>query len=354
MIHNFYAGPSIISAALLEEAATQIISRDELLSVIEISHRSKRFGDIVDELHHLTRELLALNDDHEVCYLQGGGRQQFFQIPQNFSQVFKTNYYVDTGNWANGAMKEARFFGNTEELASSKENGYRHIPNWKDDPEDAAYIYTCTNNTIYGTQFFETPKTNSHLVADMSSDLFGISRDFNAYGLFYAATQKNAGTAGACLVVVDKKMFNKPEGSVPTMIDYRTHINKKSLYNTPPVFAFVMSLLVLKWIKEKGGITYFDAANREKASLLYGELERNELFEPYANKEDRSVMNAVFTAKNEQIEKHFLDRAAKENIVGIKGHRNIGGFRASMYNALPIESVQVLVDVMQEFERTQG
>lgn len=353
LLNNFYAGPSMLPHQVLEEASEAIRRRDDLLSIIEISHRSKRFDDVVDELYQLTRELLQLSDKQKICFLQGGARQQFYQIPFNFSEMFKTNYYVDTGTWTNQAIKEGKFFGPTEIIASSKDQGYKHIPKINPKQEKGNFVYTCTNNTVYGTQFFETPETTAPLIADMSSDLFGIERDFTKYDLFYSATQKNAGTAGACLVVINEELFSKDEGSLPTMLDYRTHIKKKSLYNTPPVFAFVMSLLVFRWIKEKGGIAYFDKKNREKANLIYTELERNSLFEVYADKEHRSIMNAVFTGINQEVEDRFLPYAEENDIIGIKGHRIIGGFRASMYNALTLDNVKALVECMQEFERTE-
>jgi len=352
-IHNFFAGPSILPSEVLKEASEAILRQDDLLSVIEISHRSSRFDDIVDELHELTKELLQLGSDQKICFLQGGARQQFYQIPFNFSEVFKTNYYVDTGTWTNQAIKESSFFGKTEIITSSKNKGYKHIPSLPIIPENASYVYTCTNNTVYGTQYFKTPATTTPLIADMSSDLFGIERDFTKYDLFYSATQKNGGTAGACLVVAKDSLFKKEVGTIPTMLDYRTHIKKKSLYNTPPVFAFVMSLLVFRWIKEKGGIAHFDKTNRDKARLIYSELDRNELFTAYADKGHRSIMNAVFTGVNKEVEERFMAYAEANNLVGIKGHRSIGGFRASMYNALPIESVKALVDCMKEFEKTQ-
>lgn len=353
MIHNFYAGPSIIDQSVLSETIQEIRSADDRLSLLEISHRTKRFGDVMEETIALAKELLALADDFEVIFLQGGGRQQFYQIPFNLSKVFHTAYYVDTGSWANQALKEAGFFGQTATLASSKENGYRHIPKITGEPEKASYVYVCSNNTIYGTQFQQFPKVNAPLIADMSSDLFSRKTDFNQFGLYYAATQKNVGTAGACLVAVRKSILQKEIGSLPSMIDYRTHIEKKSLYNTPPVFAIVMALLTLRWIKEKGGISYFDQYNREKSQLLYDEIDRNELFTAYADKKDRSNMNVVFNAIDEQTEARFLAYAEENKIVGIKGHRSLGGFRASMYNALPKESVKALVDVMKEFERVK-
>ena len=354
MIHNFYAGPSIIDQSVLNEAIAEIQPHPNQLSLLEISHRSKRFGDVMEETISLAKELMNLEEDFEVIFLQGGGRQQFFQIPFNLSKVFHTACYVDSGTWAHQAFQEACHFGTAKIIASSKENGYRSIPTIGELPEKTSYVYICSNNTIYGTQYHKFPTVNAPLVADMSSDLFSKSVNFNQFDLVYAATQKNVGTAGACLVAVRKSILQKEVGSIPTMIDYRTHINKQSLYNTPPVFAILLSLLTLRWIKAKGGVTYFDSYNQEKASILYDEIERNHLFTAYANKADRSNMNVVFTARDTPTANRFLEFAQQNNIVGIKGHRSIGGFRASMYNALPKESVQVLADVMKEFERSNG
>ena len=354
MIHNFYAGPSVIDHSVLNEAIDQITPGDNQLSLLEISHRSKRFGEVMEETIALAKELLQLEQDFEVIFLQGGGRQQFFQIPFNLSKVFYTACYVDTGSWANQAFQEAQHFGNASIIASSKENGYRSIPEVNDLPEKSSYLYVCSNNTIYGTQFREFPDVQAPLIADMSSDLFSQELNFNQFDLFYAATQKNVGTAGACLVAVRNSILKKKQGSIPKMIDYRTHINKKSLYNTPPVFAILMSLLTLRWIKEQGGIAYFDQYNREKSAILYEEINRNDLFTAYAEPEFRSNMNVVFNGNDETTEERFLTYAEKQGIVGIKGHRSIGGFRASMYNALRKESVQVLADVMKEFERING
>lgn len=351
MIYNFYAGPSIIDADVLARGANNILHRDDLLSIIEISHRSKRFGDLMEELTDTARRLMDLHDDFEILFLHGGGRMQFMQIPYNLSEVFQTNYYADSGSWTHYALKESTFFGGTKAICSSREEGYKHIATWDEEPEDAAYIYLCTNNTIYGTQYWHIPETKAPLIADMSSDLFGRSLDFNQFDLFYAATQKNAGTAGASIVCIKPEILKKKPGSIPAMMDYRTHINAKSLYNTPPVFANVMSLYVMQWIEQQGGIDYFDRLNHEKAELLYEELDRNALFTPYANKKDRSIMNVVFTAVDKKIEQRFKDTLDNNGFVGLNGHRSIGGFRASMYNALPKSHVEALVSCMQEFER---
>lgn len=352
MEHNFYAGPSIINESVLENAGLFIEKNDKQLSILEISHRSKRFGEIMEETLFLAKSILSLNDEFDVIYLHGGGRQQFYQIPFNLSELLKTSYYIDSGSWANQAYLEALHFGKAEILASSSENGYKSIPNFEL-RNDASYYYIVTNNTIFGTQFSEIPEFNAPLVADMSSDLFSRSLSFDSFDLFFSATQKNAGTAGGCLVYLKKGLLKKETGSLPRMIDYRTHIHKKSLYNTPPVFSVLMTNLTLKWIEQQGGISNLETRNEKKANLVYAEIDRNSIFVAYAKKEDRSSMNVVFNCISEELECKFIRFAEKNGIIGINGHWSIGGFRASLYNALPIESVLALIEVMQEFERTQ-
>lgn len=353
MKHNFYAGPSIIDESVLKSAGSLVRKTDEYLSILEISHRSKRFGELMEETLFLAKSVLRLSDEFDVIYLHGGGRQQFYQIPFNLSGLFKTSYYIDSGSWAMQAYQEALHFGKAEILASSKGNGYRSLPSFEM-MEDSSYYYMVTNNTIFGTQFNNISKLNAPLVGDMSSDLFSREIEFNLFDLFFSATQKNAGTAGGCLVYIKRGLLKKDIGSIPKMIDYRTHINKKSLYNTPPVFSVLMTNLTLKWIVQQGGVSHLEKRNKEKASLLYGEIDRNAVFTGYAEKEHRSDMNVVFNGLSNELEERFISYAEKSGIVGIHGHWSIGGFRASLYNALPIDSVKVLIDVMQEFERTQA
>ena len=354
MLHNFYAGPSIINPEVMQNAIEELQQGENKLSILEVSHRSKRFGAIMEETVSLAKELLGLSNEFEVIFLQGGGRQQFYQIPFNLSKVFHTAQYAVTGTWAQGAYEEAKHFGDANVWCSSEENQFRSLPAYPANAEKSSYYYLCTNNTIYGTQFKDMPNVNAPLIADMSSDLFGIERDFNQFDLFYAATQKNVGTAGACMVALKPSILEKEYGSIPEMIDYRTHIKKQSLYNTPPVFAIVMSLFTLRWIKEQGGIAHFDAVNKQKAETLYSEIDRNELFVGYADKKDRSLVNVVFNAISNELEQRFLTYAEEQGMIGIKGHRSIGGFRASMYNALPLSSAKALADCMKEFERTQA
>lgn len=356
-IHNFYAGPSIIDASILETASNAIRSREDLLSVIEISHRSVRFGEIMEEARSLVRELAQLDDDFEVLFLQGGGRQQFFQVPFNLLNFNQVAYYINTGSWAKQAMHEASFFGKAEAIASSESTNFNFIPKSAPVPENAAYLHITTNNTIYGTQFHDIPSVDAPLVADMSSDIFCRPLDYNRFGLVYAATQKNAGTAGATIVMVRKSILKKAPGSIPTMVDYQTHIKKQSLYNTPPTFAVYMSLLTLRWLKASGGLSHFVQHNEAKSNAIYAEIDRNSMFVGHALKEDRSVMNAVFTFTpevNQVRENDFVAFCEARNIIGLKGHSSVGGFRASMYNALPLESVNALVDTMQDFEKQFG
>jgi len=351
--HNFFAGPSVLPKVVTEKAARALIDYGEGISIAAYSHRSSQFGAVIEEAKALVREIAQLDDDFEVLFLQGGGRQQFFQIPYNLASMFSTACYVDSGSWAHQAAHEAHFFGKAQIVASSKEDNYNFIPTKFSIPEKAAYLHITSNNTIYGTQYQEYPKVNVPLIVDMSSDIFSQETDYSQFDLIYAATQKNAGIAGVTLVIIKKSLLTKAVGDVPTMVDYQTHINKGSLYNTPPTFAIYMSLLVLRWIKEQGGLSALGEKNEQKAKLLYNEIDRNKAFKGHAKKEHRSLMNAAFTLKkpNTAEEDRFLNMCKNAGIVGIKGHSSVGGFRASMYNALEMESVRALVTVMQAFEQ---
>ncbi len=355
--HNFYAGPSVVAKEVIAEAAEGLLDYNGSgLSIAEVSHRSDMFAAILDEAIELVKEIANLDDDFAVLYLQGGGRQQFFQVPFNLSTAFSKTYYIDTGSWAHLASHEATFFGKAVEIASSKASNYRHIPKNFKIPGEGSYLHITSNNTIYGTQYHQFPKCQMPVVVDKSSDIFCREMDYNQFGLVYAAAQKNAGIAGTTIVMVRKSLLKKDRGSIPTMIDYNTHIEKNSLYNTAPVFAIYMSMLVLRWIKAKGGLQYFDLHNRKKADLLYKEIDRNGLFKGHAVEKDRSIMNAVFDLRKNSdiVRKGFLHMCKNAGIVGIEGHKSVGGYRASMYNALKLESVEVLVDVMKELERTAG
>ena len=348
--HNFYAGPSILPDDVYRQAKAAI---DDFagtgVSVLSVSHRSKEYVEVMEKARSLAKELMGLDDDFEVLYLQGGASMQFLQIPYNLMRIKAA--YLDTGTWAGKAIKETRYFGQTDVVASSADRQYRYIPKDYDIPADADYFHITTNNTIYGTQMHRIPESPVPIVADMSSDIFSRRMDFNRFGLIYAGAQKNMGPAGATLVAVRKSLLGKTGREIPTMMDYRTHIAKGSMFNTPPAFSVFVVMLTLEWVKRQGGIAVMEQRNEAKAKLLYDELDRNPLFIPLVDKEDRSRMNVTFVLSDEGLQERFDRMWQDAGIVGLKGHRSVGGYRASLYNALPIESVQVLVDVMRELER---
>ncbi|MEO1517957.1 MAG: 3-phosphoserine/phosphohydroxythreonine transaminase [Bacteroidota bacterium] len=352
--HNFSAGPAILPASVLQEAAEAAANFKGMgLSILEISHRSADFVAVLEESTSLVREVLQLSDDYEVIFVTGGASSQFFMAPLNLLNANETGCYVDTGSWSTKAIKEAKLYGNVNVLASSKETNFNYIPKGYSVPEDASYLHLTSNNTIFGTQYQEWPDTNVPFVCDMSSDIFSRPIDVDRFGLIYAGAQKNLGPAGTTLVIVRKDMLGKVERDIPTMLDYRTHIKKNSAFNTPPVYPIYVCMLTLRWIKSMGGLTAMQAHNEAKAQLIYNELDSNPCFEGTAAKEDRSRMNVTFVAKNEEIEKSFLAACEQAGCVGVKGHRSVGGFRASIYNAMPIESVQLLVDLMKEVASNQ-
>jgi phosphoserine aminotransferase len=298
------------------------------------------------------KELMQLNDDYEVLFLHGGASTQFMQVPINLLDPKDTVAYADTGVWSSKAIKEAKLFGKVEIACSSKDKNYSYIPNDFAIPNDSKYFHITTNNTIYGTQWQSIPKTSNVLVADMSSDIFSRDLNFNEFGLIYAGAQKNMGPAGVNLVVVNANILGKVKHHIPTIMDYRNHIAEGSMLNTPPVFAVYVCMLTLRWLKALGGVKEIEKLNIEKSTLLYNEIDRNEIFETSVNPADRSKMNVCFATKNKSHEQLFLDFAASNGIVGIQGHRLSGAFRASLYNALPLSSVQVLVDLMKNFEQS--
>jgi len=349
--HNFYAGPSILPKVVFEEASQALLDfNGSGLSIMEISHRSRLFMDVMEEAQALVKELIGLSDDFEVLFLSGGATSQFFMTAMNFLDDKETAAYIDTGVWSEKAIKEARLFGNVVEVASAKDKNYTYIPKSFEIPKDAKYLHLTTNNTVTGTQFHNIPKINVPIVADMSSDILSKPIDVSQYGAIYAGAQKNTGGVGTTLVLVRRDMLNRVSRTIPTMLDYRAHIKKASVLNTPPSFSIYISLLNLRWLKGMGGVPIIQKRNEEKATLLYNEIDRSTCFEGKVAKEDRSIMNATFSLKNNEREAKFLEMCESANIVGIKGHRIVGGFRASMYNALEKESVQALVDVMQAFE----
>ncbi|NBB88226.1 MAG: 3-phosphoserine/phosphohydroxythreonine transaminase [Bacteroidetes bacterium] len=355
MKHNFSAGPSILPKEVFQQAANGILNFNELeLSVLEISHRSKDFVEVLDRSVELVKELLQLPDTHKPLFLTGGASSQFFMAPMNLLASSGTAHYVDTGSWSTKAIKEAKLFGEVNVLASSKESNFSYIPKDYERPTEGTYLHLTSNNTIYGTQYARFPDVDMPLVCDMSSDIFSRPIDVNKFGLIYAGAQKNMGPAGTTLVVVNEELLGHAGRDIPTMLDYRTHIKKNSAFNTPPVFPIYVSMLVMEWVLENGGVAAMQKRNEEKAKLMYDEIDRNPLFKGVAEKADRSRMNATFVLKNPDLGDAFLSTCEKAGCVGVKGHRSVGGFRASMYNAMPIESVKVLVDLMREFERTHG
>ena len=349
--HNFSAGPSILAPEVFQKASQALLDFEGTgLSVVEISHRSPEFVRVIERARTLALEIAGLDDSYTTLFLQGGASMQFLMVPYNLLETKAA--YIDTGTWANKAQKEAALFGNTEVIASSKADGYKYIPKNVTVPTDANYLHITTNNTIYGTEFHSLPQTDIPLVADMSSDIFSRPLDYKQFSLIYAGSQKNLGASGSTLVIVKKDILGKVSRKLPSMMDYQLHIKNDSMYNTPSTFAVYVNLLVLEWIQAQGGLQALGKRNQAKADLLYGEIDRNPLVVGYANKEDRSLMNVVFNLTDENTKERFDTLCKEANISGIKGHRSVGGYRASIYNALPLESVQVLVDVLKEFERT--
>ena len=349
--HNFSAGPSILAPEVFQKASKALLDFEGTgLSVIEISHRSPEFVRVIERARALALEIAGLDDSYTTLFLQGGASMQFLMVPYNLLE--NKAAYIDTGTWANKAQKEAALFGNAEVIASSKADGYKYIPKNVTVPTDIDYLHITTNNTIYGTEYHSLPQTSVPLVADMSSDIFSRPLDYKQFSLIYAGSQKNLGASGSTLVIVKKDLLGKVSRKLPSMMDYQLHIKNDSMFNTPSTFAVYVNLLVLEWIQAQGGLQALGKRNRAKADLLYGEIDRNPLVVGYANKEDRSLMNVVFNLTDESTKERFDALCKEANISGIKGHRSVGGYRASIYNALPLESVQVLVDVLKEFERT--
>ena len=350
MVHNFNAGPSILPKEVFQQASEAVLNyQNSGLSILEIGHRTSTFQAVMDEARALVKELMQLDGDREVLFLHGGASTQFMQVPMNLLDDKETAAYADTGVWGIKAIKEAKLFGKVEVVCSGKESNYTHIPKDFAVPNDAKYFHITTNNTIYGSQWQKIPKTSTPLVGDMSSDIFSRVIDFNAFDLIYAGAQKNMGPAGVNLLVVNKNILGKVKRAIPTIMDYRNHIKEGSMLNTPPVFAVFVCMLTLRWLKALGGVAAVEKLNDAKAALLYQEIDSNPLFTGTVAEEDRSKMNACFVMKNTSLEEAFLTFTKAKGIVGIKGHRLVGGFRASLYNALPISSVEVLVQAMKEF-----
>ena len=349
--HNFSAGPCILPPEVFMEASQAILDfNDSGLSILEISHRSKDFVDVMDEARNLSLELLGLEGKgYKALFLQGGASMQFLMAAYNLLE--KKAGYVNTGTWSDKAIKEAKLFGEVVELASSKEANYNYIPKDYAIPDDLDYLHVTSNNTIFGTQIKDFPKANCPLVCDMSSDIFSRSLDFSKFDLIYAGAQKNMGPAGTTLVVIREDILGKVQRSIPSMLDYSTHISKGSMFNTPAVYAVYVSMLTMKWLKGKGGIKAIEEINDRKAQLLYSEIDLNPLFKGFAAPQDRSKMNATFSLTDGDFAETFDAMWKEAGINGLNGHRSVGGYRASMYNALTLESVGTLVDVMSEIER---
>jgi phosphoserine aminotransferase len=353
LVYNFNAGPSTLPQSVLEEASKAIINfNNSGLSILEIGHRTPLFESVIEEARSLVRELMNLDDDHEVLYLHGGATVQFMQVPMNLLDENETVAIAETDVWGTKAIKEAMLFGKVNVVCTSKESNFNYIPKDFTVPGDAKYFHITSNNTIYGTQWQKIPEVKVPLVADMSSDILSRKLDFNSFDLIYAGAQKNMCASGTNLVVFNKNILGKIKRAIPAIMDYRNHINAKSMLNTPPVFAIYVSMLTLRWLKENGGVEAIEKRNNEKAAFLYNAIDNSSIFIPtVVKKEDRSKMNVCFVMKDKEMEKSFLEFTQKNNIYGIKGHRTVGGFRASLYNALPLSSVEYLVAKMEEFER---
>jgi len=349
-MYNFNSGPAVLPAEVLQEASEAVLNfNDTGLSILEIGHRTEWFINVMEEAKSLVKEIMQLDDSYEVLYLQGGATMQFMQVPMNLLDDGETASYCNNGIWGNKAIKEAGLFGNVHIACSSKDENHTYISRELSVPQQSKYLHYTTNNTVEGTQWHFIPEANVPLVADMSSDIFSRRIPFSKFSLIYAGAQKNAGAAGTTIVVIKKDILGKVKRIIPSILDYQNHIKAASLLNTPPVFAVYVSMLTLRWIKKEGGLTEMERRTRERADLFYETLDSLDAFEGKVVKRDRSLMNATFTTKNPEHEKLFLDECKKNGMVGIKGHRSVGGLRVSMYNALPLSSVKALCDLMKDF-----
>ncbi|HBY67511.1 MAG TPA: 3-phosphoserine/phosphohydroxythreonine transaminase [Flavobacteriaceae bacterium] len=350
--HNFSAGPCVLPKSVMQKASEAILNFNGLdLSLIEISHRSKDFVAVMERAQTLALEHLGLqNKGYKALFLQGGASMEFLRVAYNLLE--NKAAYLNTGTWSTKSIKEAKLFGEIVEVASSKDQNFNYIPKNYSVPSDIDYFHCTSNNTIFGTQIKSFPKTDAPIVCDMSSDIFSRELDFSNFSIIYAGAQKNMGPAGTTLIVIKEDVLGKVSRAIPSLMDYKVHIGKDSMFNTPSVFAVYVSMLTLEWLKEKGGISAIEKINNKKADLIYSEIDRNPLFTGFvANKEDQSTMNATFNLTNESFAERFDTLWQEAGINGLNGHRSVGGYRASMYNALELESVQVLVDTMKELER---
>ncbi len=348
--HNFSAGPCILPQEVLLKASEAVMDfNNDGLSLLEISHRSKPFVDVMEKARSLALELLGLEGKgYKALFLQGGASTQFLMVALNLLE--KRAGYLNTGTWSDKAIKEAKIFDDVYEVASSKSANFNYIPKGYDIPSEYDYFHCTSNNTIFGTQMKSFPKCNIPMVCDMSSDIFSRVLDFSQFDLIYAGAQKNMGPAGTTLVVVKEDVLGKVSRKIPSMMDYKIHIDKGSMYNTPPVFPVYVSMLTLEWLKNLGGIKAIEEINDMKARVMYSEIDLNPLFKGFSVKEDRSNMNATFTLVNDNLKETFETMLKEAGINGLNGHRSVGGYRASMYNALPLDSVKVLIEVMSELE----
>ena len=348
-LHNFNAGPAILPKNIFEKTSKSILDfNGSGLSILEISHRSKEFKDILSEARELVLNIAKLDpDEYSSLFLQGGASTQFLMVAYNF--LYNNAGYINTGSWSAKAMKEAKLFGNVVELASSKDKNYNYIPKDYNNISDLDYVHLTTNNTIYGTQFKSIPNFNHSIIADMSSDIFSRDIDYSVFDLFYAGAQKNLGPAGTTLVVIKKEIIKKIQREIPSMLNYKTHIDKDSSFNTPPIFSIYACLLNLKEIKTKG-LESIESDNKTKADILYDEIDNNTCFVGFAENENRSYMNITFNLTDNDNSEIFEKICKEKKIIGINGHRSVGGYRASLYNALKIDSVKVLIDSMKELE----
>ena len=348
--HNFSAGPSILSNEVFDKASKSILNFDGIsLSILEISHRSKEFVNVMRDARKMALHLLDLDEDeYTSLFLQGGASLQFLMIAYNFLE--NKSGYVDTGSWSTKAMKEAKLFGDVIEIASSKEKKFNYIPKDYKISDDLDYAHITTNNTIYGTQFHQIPESPCPLFSDMSSDIFSRNLNFKEFDLIYAGAQKNIGPAGATLVVIKKEILEKICRTVPSMLNYQIHFDKDSMFNTPPVFSVYACMLSLKWLEKKGGIDAVESLNRKKSEILYNEIDNDDVFNGFANVDDRSIMNVTFNLNDEKNKVVFDKMLIENNISGLNGHRSVGGYRASIYNAMDIASVEILIDTIKKFK----
>lgn len=351
-VYNFSAGPSCLPEEVLRQAADEMMDyKGTGMSVMEMSHRSKPYQAIIDETEALARELMGIPDNYKVLFLQGGASLQFAMIPMNLMVNHKRAAFMNTGAWSDKAIKEAKKFGEALVVASSKETTFNHIPEIPAVPENIDYFYICANNTIYGTKFNEFPKTGDvPLIADFSSSIMSEKIDVSKFGLIFAGAQKNLGPAGVCLVIIRDDLVGKAPESTPTMLNYQTHVDNGSMFNTPPTYAIYIMGLVFQWLKKNGGIDAIEKMNREKAKILYDFLDSSSLFKGTVAVKDRSLMNVPFITGNEELDAAFIKEATAAGLVNLKGHRSVGGMRASIYNAMPLKGVQALVDFMKAFE----